>query len=152
MSFQDRFWKKVEKTDTCWLWTAGTFYNGYGAVSVSGKAEYTHRVSYELHFGEIPDGMFVRHTCDNRGCVNPGHLFLGSPGNTHARGSNRRCRGPKMLGSSNPSAKLTEDDIEAIRRHYWGDGVQQKVLAEQFKVSRSTICDIVNGKGWRHTV
>lgn len=67
----DRFWSKVEKTDTCWLWTSALD-NGYGRFWVSGRSLLAHRVSYELSGLQIPDGMQLDHVCRNRACVNPG--------------------------------------------------------------------------------
>ena len=72
----DRFWAKVEKTEACWNWTASKMTNGYGQVWFGDEKLLSHRASYILANGPIPDGMHVDHICHNRGCVNPEHLRL----------------------------------------------------------------------------
>lgn len=71
-----RFWEKVNKTDTCWNWTAGKNGVGYGAIRIQDKQQLAHRVSFEWHYGPIPAGSEVDHLCHNTACVNPSHLRL----------------------------------------------------------------------------
>jgi hypothetical protein len=72
----NRFWSKVEKTDTCWNWIAGHTGAGYGLYHFDGITQPAHRVSYEMHKGKIPEGLSIDHICHNISCVNPDHLRL----------------------------------------------------------------------------
>lgn len=93
LSELERFWAKVHKAETCWVWQGATT-DGYGRAWIGQKLLRAHRVSFELAHGPIPDGMFLDHICYNRSCVNPDHLRLATPkqnveNRTGARASNR---------------------------------------------------------------
>lgn len=76
LSNEERFWLKVDKTETCWTWNASIMGTGYGCLRVDNRTTIAHRFSYELAYGPIPDGMQVDHICHVRSCVNPDHLRL----------------------------------------------------------------------------
>ena len=144
MTLLDRLLAKarVSAETGCWEWAAGKYRNGYGAIRDGGGMRGAHRVSYELHCGEIPSGMHVCHRCDNRACVNPSHLFLG----THYENmADRDAKGRQPRGLANGAAKLTEADVRAIRAADARWGINRK-LAAQFGVSNQHISDIRSGQ------
>jgi hypothetical protein len=146
-----RFWDKVNKTQTCWLWTAAKDETGRGYFNVNQKAKRVHRLSYEMHKGPIPNGLLVCHTCDVPSCVNPDHLFLGTNAeNMRDMGNKKRSKFHKVkfMGTKHGMSKLTDEDVLEIRSRYrFGNGHK---LAKEFGISTSVISAIVNNKIWKH--
>src|SRR3990167_5944059 len=116
--FKDPFVKfneYVKKTDNCWKWTHTKNIHGYGFVSHLGKNTPAHRFSWILNNGKIPDGLCVLHKCDNRICVNPDHLFLGT---LQDNISDKVSKGRQAVGEKVGSSKLSNKDIVKIRKEY----------------------------------
>ena len=145
---KDRFWSKVDKGDDCWEWIACKISKGYGRFSFKGKLWRAHRFSWLLHYGEIPKGMHVCHACDNPGCMNPTHLFLGTnKDNLQDAARKRRMSN----GEANGGSKLTEKQVLAIRDEYENMAEKSQYrLARKYKVCQRTIHKIVTRKSWRY--
>lgn len=154
-----RFWDKVEQygDDECWPYTGsqkgrmghGRFYLGRGA---SGAYVWTaaHRVAYMLAYGEVPDELFVCHSCDNPPCCNPRHLWVGT-GKDNADDRDRKGRyisGAKPRGEQHHSNKLSISDVRAIREYIPGKGLSRPALANKYGVAQSTIDRILSRKKW----
>lgn len=143
---KNRFWSKVKKTKGCWEWEGCKDRDGYGLFHRSKGTRLTHRISYEMNFGEISKGFLVCHSCDNPSCVNPRHLFIGTH-KTNAEDKARKGRAAKHLGETNPRAILKKEDIINIIKLYT-KGFNQYFLASKFNVGQGNISRIVNGKRW----
>jgi hypothetical protein len=146
----NRFWTHVERSDdpdACWLWTGYISENGYGIVGFKGRQYKAHRVSYFIEHGRIDNDRLVLHHCDVRACVNPAHLFLGTP-KDNSQDAVRKGRNTKLYGEQNGKAKLTRADILSIRRLCKRGGVYQKTVAKQFGISEATVSYVVNGGRW----
>lgn len=144
--------KKVLMVESgCWLWIAAQSSDGYGSFSSSKLSECrAHRASWVLFNGLIPDGEWVLHTCDVPLCVNPEHLFLGDhTANMRDMIAKGRRKAPDNRGERHGSAKLTEDDVIAIRRLV-SDGQSQYSLAKHYDVDSSLINGIVHRRYWTH--
>jgi hypothetical protein len=149
-SLKERFESKVHKTSYCWMWTGAKSSTGYGSIGSGRRRDpvlHAHRVSWAMYRGAIPKGMYVLHCCDNRLCVNPEHLFLG----THATNmKDMREKGRQSRGASRPLAKLTEKQVQEIRQRYNQGGCTQREMAIEYGMGQAEISDIITRKKWKH--
>jgi len=107
---------------------------------------FAHRTAWELTHGPIPSGLCICHHCDNRICVRPDHLFLGTKDDNNKDAASKGFRS----GASNGFSKLTESDIIAIRTKYAAGGVTQQSIANQYGISAAHVSGIINRKFWNH--
>lgn len=153
-----RFWSKVNKNASipthcpelgqCWEWIASCSKKGYGQIGIQGKVLRTHRFVWEITNGGIPDELQVLHKCDNRKCVNPNHLFLGT--NTdNVRDKVIKSRQSKMIGEKNPCRKLSWEQISDMRSRFSRNEIRAKDLIKEYGMSPSQISKILNEKSWK---
>lgn len=175
-----RFWSKVDKLPIhkgCWIWTAGRGTRGYGQFSIGGRNHSSHRASYEIQYGSIPEGLSVLHRCDNPACVNPSHLFVGTqkdnmvdmvqkgrslrgdknPSRIHRHLMPRGDRHGMRLhpekackGEANGNVVVTESMVREIRALYKTGQFFQKEIGARFGIHQGTVWQIVNRKTWQH--
>jgi len=138
----ERFWSKVDvgEPGECWEWLASKTPVGYGQFGIHYKMCKAHRVAWFLTYGAIPEGLCVLHKCDNRGCVNPYHLFLG----TRADNMQDAARKGQM------ARKLTAEDVQNIREMITEGNQTYQEIADEYDVSRRTIYDLSRFKTWAH--
>lgn len=149
---EERLWARVVKSgpDECWLWMGGPTPAGYGQLQVNGRHAYAHRFSYELHYGPIPPGMYVCHTCDVRNCVNPRHLWLGTHLDNIADAArkgkyrNRSAGVRRSVGAKR--AKLSPEQVVAIRADRTSS---TRELATRYGVGREAVARIRRGQTWK---
>ena len=156
-TLQERFDTKYEVNPSsgCWEWTAFRNAYGYGLLKEhphkNSKILKAHRISYTLHKGVIPEGMFVCHSCDNPSCVNPAHLWLGTPQDNmddkmrKGRSITPGPRSPKR-GDTSATAKLTTEQAIAVKQ----DPRKQREIAVDYGISQALVSLIKLGKQWSH--
>lgn len=144
-----RFWSKVDRRgpDRCWEWQAARLHFGHGAFSLMGRQIHAHRFAMMVALaGDIPDGMFVLHNCDNPPCCNPAHLYVGTQ-RQNVEDRERRHRGAK--GSACGMAKLTPSAVRDIRCSL-AKGATAASLGRRYHVTKQSICNIAHRRTWTH--
>lgn len=150
----ERFYSKIAKTDNpdeCWEWTGGKNRSGYGNFSCSGKTYRANRLAYELATNTDPGELFVLHSCDNRACCNPNHLWLGTNSDNmldmYRKG---RANFSRRTGDGHPESKLTAAQVQEIRQKYVPYKVTLQQLAKEYGVGHATIHKIVHRVRWKN--
>ena len=154
-SMEFRFWKHVDKRgeDDCWPWKADKSRSGYGSIwnKETSRNVSAHRFSYEIHKGKLESGSFVMHSCDNKKCVNPKHLFIGdAKQNTMDaidRGLRPACAIKPAYGENNPKSKLTLEQVIFIKAN---PDIKHTELAKKFGLSVNCIRGVRTGRTWKH--
>lgn len=147
-----RFNAKWEKDESgCWIWSGCKAGKGYGILKIpkTRKQIYAHRLSYLIHRGEIQEGEYVLHRCDNPACVNPAHLFLGS---AKDNAQDMAAKGRHLFGerNKNPEQILTSRDVVKIKKLLAMNSFSQKEIGRMFCVAQITISRIHRGLRWKH--
>lgn len=141
----EKFWSRVKigTPEECWEWQGATA-SGYGRVHWRGRVTAANRLAWELTHGSIPDGLLACHRCDNKRCVNPAHLFLGT---SQDNSRDMVVKGRSMAGR-NPCAKLNAEQVTEIRQ-LRASGRTLQSIADQFGVNLGTVRALIDGRSWR---
>lgn len=146
-AYVERFWRnKRVSSDGCWEWQGRLEKNGYGRLRRHRLQRHVsvHRLSWELTFGAIPDGLCVLHRCDNRRCYNPEHLFLGTH-KDNVQDMLQKGRSNNARGERHGRAKLSDAQVEQMRDQYASGGYTQLDLARAYSVHTQTVFRIIHG-------
>lgn len=142
----ERLEARIVRGPDCWGWTGALDDEGYAVLSLWARPARAARAMLALIYGPLPPGMVVRHKCDNRVCVNPDHLTVGSQADNIA---DKVARDRQARGTGNAAAKLTEPDVRDIRARH-AAGASAKALAREYGVNPRAITFVVRGTTWRH--
>jgi len=146
---KERFEEKFRVTPGCWFWTGCVMSNGYGGFTFNGGTRTAHKMSYHFYVGRVPQGLLLRHKCNNKLCVNPDHL---TPG-THAENSADSVAAGtnhKPQGELHPKAKVTEMEVREMRDLAKYSIFSRRELALLYGLTPSTVSGIVTRRYWSH--
>ena len=163
-----RFWSKVIiSRDHCWEWQ-GSKRRGYGRFRIGNRLRHAHHLAWQFIYGDFPTDKQILHRCDNSGCVNPEHLFIGTIKDNMqdmlTKGRGNKASGERHGSKTHPNSlptgkdwhllhakkKLEESQVRDIRSLYFKNGFSQKQLSEKSNVAKETIGDVVNRRTWKH--
>lgn len=154
-TLENRFWRQVDKKsdNECWIWSGTKNKKGYGCIikdDGSRKRHLAHRASYIINKGEIPDGLYVLHSCDNPSCVNPNHLRVGTQSENikEAFDKGRKVQ-PILFGEKNPKSKLTIEQVKFIKAN---PQLGHKHIADMFCLSPNCIRGVRIGRTWKEVI
>lgn len=143
------FWSRVDKSggpDACWEWRGWRDRDGYGALSVMNKFTRAHRFAFELERGPIPAGLVACHACDNPGCCNPSHLFVGTAADNN-RDKEQKGRAKYASGEEHHHSSMTAQMVHEIRAGFLL-GVSYEDLARLYGTNRQNVSQLVLCKRW----
>jgi len=158
MNEEQRFWSKVDKRgpDECWEWQGGKSVAGYGRFWLNGKTVSSTHFAYSSTGRSIRPGYFICHSCDNPGCVNPSHLFQGTPKENQMdmikkgrQVNTRRKRENYTRGEMCHLSKLTQSQVKEMRSLYAARKMTTNGLSKNFSVSKSTAKKIISNSTWK---
>lgn len=144
-AYENHFWSKANKTENCWLWTNALDEDGYGYYKIQQHTIKAHRVAFFLQHDYLTDGLYVLHTCDNPACVNPAHLYEGTP----LKNMQDKCARNRQARGSKLARKMTYEKAQEIRLLYDTRTYSQQQLATQFGCSQVLVSKIVREEIWR---
>jgi hypothetical protein len=133
----EHFRSMIEQSDGCWLWSGSKDRDGYGTYHVSRVTQKAHRVSWELSFGAVPDGLCVLHKCDNPCCVRPDHLFLGTQADN--------VKDMNQKGRSSGNVQIPDEIVRQIKAMRASTGATFAKIGATFGISGSQACRICGG-------
>lgn len=144
-SFEERFWRSVDKTGDCWLWLRSKDRKGYGYCLYQGRVRKAHRVAWAIAHGELPPSdIYACHRCDNPSCVRPSHIFLGTTADNMA---DMVKKGRAATGERHGCSKLKASDVVEIRT-LLSAGVTHRDIARKFGVGPTSVSHIKRGLTW----